>query len=159
MRVFAIFVLMAIGNSSWAIDKNDDVTNISRDSKFIAVSDLTVLANAKKISVAFTSVDNVFQSCSVFVAPAPIERVIKTGTVLPVDRVERVKSGALYPDGYASVIYFDHPEVQALKCFSGEPLSDNHRVPKLHQMERALEKAFKFFPAPATEISGKSICK
>lgn len=159
MKVIALVALMVIGNVSWAIEKTDKITNISKDSKFVAIVDVNILANVKNVSVAFTKVNDIFQSCSLFVVPAQNERVLKLGTELTVDRVERIKSGTMYPDGYAGVIFFDHPIVQTLKCFSGEPLSDNHRVPTLEQMERALEQVFKFFSTPAIEIPGKNICK
>ncbi len=150
--IIASLLVLCFANVSWAIEKNDPMTSIGTGSTFTVAKDITILANSKETKLFMTVVDNRWLTCNLYTDSATTERLLKAGTQLTVNRTEKIRDGFFHKDGASAVVLFDSSAIVALKCFTGEPLGDNYKVPSFGLMETGLAEYFTVSPAAADEI-------
>ena len=147
-----ILVSFFASATAFALGAEDPITSIGRGSQFVNVSDIYLLANESTMDLASHRAENKAQTCVLYFQKSPKERVLRLGSTLTVEKVESQRDGFWNKDGRSAVIYFAHPVIQALKCFSGERLGDDYSIPTLQEMEQTLSSRLQFNQAPPVQI-------
>jgi hypothetical protein len=137
-QVLVLAVSLILSCAAGAIEAKDPLSGLSAGSKLVAASDITFLANFDSVSFGPQPL-----LCRLYVSKqSPKERVLKKGSILVVNRVE--KDGYFRSEfGNTIHVSFEHPEVVGMTC--GWKLG----WPTFGQLQETLQGKFEIDPFPA----------
>lgn len=165
MKLSVYLVLIFMSFSSMAIEDNDSILEISRESTFVSTTDLRIPANRESISFSKRIISDRSRfgdraKCELHFTKSPYERRLKKGTILIVKSVKHINSGRVGAGGSAGLIEFKSEAIKSFECnifkFRG---GRGSLVPtNLKVMKSVLTDYFIFSESSVVDIELENIC-